>query len=209
MRQAQKLMQQFQISETDVSLAEVSEAIAKARNVQLVDWEMYLAQTVAEAFACKAYGSVVSSFSANARLVRERRYIFAGLGPASEVAAYAFSVLSRQCAKDRRLHMAAQPKNCKKSTVTARGDTYAQGWVWGVRDALMAFSGSSDNQEIVARYMDSKYGVAETAEVANRAKGKNIKRTDWINGNDAGRQVKLDRGITASGAKETPTLAYR
>ena len=205
MRQAQKLMAQFQISESDVSLAEVSETSVKAKNIKLVDWELFLAQTVAKVFACRVCGSLSSSYSANARLVRERRYIFAGIGPASEVAAYAFSILSRQCAKDRKLHMAAQPKNCKKATVTARGDVYAQGWVWGVKDALAAFAGSADSQDVVDRYLDSKYGDMDVAKSSNRAKGKNTKRTDWSNGRQAGSRVQLDRGI-ASTAEHQPLL---
>jgi hypothetical protein len=205
MRQAQKLMAQFQISEIDVSLADVSETTVKAKNLKLVDWELFLAQTVAKAFDCRVYGSLSSSYNANARLLRERRYIFAGVGPASEVAAYAFSVLSRQCAKDRKSHMAAQPKNCKKATVTARGDAYAKGWVWGVRDALVVFAGSNDNQDAIDRYLDSKYGDIEVAESTNRAKGKNVKRADWFDGQQAGSNVRLDRGI-ASTAGHQPLL---
>lgn len=198
MRQAQKLMSHFQISEVDVCVAEISETPAKARNVQPVNWEVSLAQTVAKAFDCEVYGSLSSFYNTNARLFRERNYIFAGVGPASEVAAYAFSVLSRQCVKDRKIHMALQPKNCKKSTLTARGDAYAQGWVLGIQDAIMAFSGNQNNQKIVGRYTKSRHGNTGTIQLADRIKGKNTKRTDWIHGMQAGNQVKLNRGIASA-----------
>lgn len=106
MRQAQKLMQRFDISDADVGITDVSECATKARNVEAVNWEVSLAHLVAKAFSCQVHGKVCHSYTENLRKRRDRRYVFVGVGAASEVAAYTFDVLSRQCAKDRRQHMA-------------------------------------------------------------------------------------------------------
>lgn len=50
LRQAQKLMAAFGLSEVDVSLADVSECQQKAPSAPLVRWEAALAHAIAEAF---------------------------------------------------------------------------------------------------------------------------------------------------------------
>ena len=199
MRQAQKLMERFGISEDDIDIAEVTESAIKSRNVEAVNWEVILSHMVAKAFSCQVYGKVTKSYNDNLRLRRERKYDSVGVGASSEIAAYAFDVLSRQCAKDRRSHMAQQSKSCKTETKTARGDVYALGWCDGVREKLMAFAENTQHQSLVAQYMQNQHGQIQSSKSKNRIKGENITRKDWSHGVHAGSHVQLGHGISASG----------
>lgn len=198
MRQAQKLMQQFGLSEVDVTLADVAESTALAKTVDLVQWEAVLSSMVAQAFGCHVYTSQRRKLSQTLTYRRERVYVFVGVGAAAEVASYAYDVLSRQCAKDRRAHIATQPKTCKPKTKTARGDAYAEGWCTGVKSKLEAFSGDERNAVLIAQYMQSRHTEMSSTAPKDRTQGKNVKHNDFHNGVQAGRNAQLDRGISAA-----------
>lgn len=195
LRQAQKLMAAHQISEQDVSLADVAEAAAVAYHADLVQWEVVLAHMVADAFGCHVYTQILPKLTRGFGFRRQRRYVFVGVGSASEVAAYAYDVLSRQCAKDRRAHIKAQPKSCKPKTKTARGDLYAEGWCEGVRAKLDRFAGNERDAALVQHYMRTKKSTLSSGMAKNRVKGKNVSGNDWQRGVQAGRQAQLDRGV--------------
>ena len=121
LRQAQKLMAQFGLTEADVTLADVAEVRQQAQNAPIVPWEVALASLVATAFGCETYTTQRMKLGKSLQVRRLRYYVFVGVGPAPEVAGYAFDVLARQCAKDRRRHIGLQSKNCKPKTKVARG----------------------------------------------------------------------------------------
>ena len=150
LRQAQKLMDEYGLTMTDVSLADVTEAKAQARTVDLVKWEAMLSKAVALAFGCEVYSCLNAKIGPDFRRMRQRDYVFVGVGAAAEVASYAYDVLARQCAKDRRTHISKQPKTCKPKTKTARGDAFAEGWVHGVREKLERFGGAERPKALTA-----------------------------------------------------------
>lgn len=197
LRQAQKLMQQFGLSEVDVSLADVAEAAQQAMNAPLVKWESWLARVVAEAFGCEHYTSTRFVQGPNFTRRTQRQFVFIGVGPAAEVAGYAFDVLARQCAKDRRAHMSKQPKNCKPQTKVARGDTYAEGWVMGVREKLEAFARPDAETALITQYMGQRYPDMQPAKLKDRTTGKNVKHADFGLGLRAGREANLNHGLGA------------
>lgn len=192
LRQAQKLMQQFGLSETDVTLAEVSERSQKSHNIPLVNWEALLVDLVAKTFGCDYYTRVLSKGLSSRR---ERHFVFVGIGAAPEVAGYAFDVLLRQCTKDRRAYMGKQSKNCKAKTKVARGDLFAEGWIHGVRAKLDAFVSGQREIELLAQYMRARHSAMGTAKVKNRTTGKNITHNDFHHGSLAGRKADLNHGL--------------
>ncbi|MDO5289334.1 MAG: DUF2786 domain-containing protein [Pseudomonadota bacterium] len=203
LRQAQKLMAAHQLSEQDLGLADVAEAAARAHHADLVRWETLLAHMVAGAFGCEVLTDVRLLLSRWPAVRRQRSYVFVGVGSAAEVASYAYDVLCRQCAKDRRAHISAQPKNCKPKTKTARGDLYAEGWCEGVRAKLGEFAGNPRDTELVRQYMQARPGIVGRAAAKDRVSGKNVSGDDWHRGVRAGRQARLNRGV---GAPATPAL---
>lgn len=196
MRQAQKLMAMFGLNETDISLAEVVESAARARMTSLVNWEVIMSRIVADAFGCYVYGVVKRTLHySNFTWRRERSYVFVGVGASAEIAAYAYDVLSRQCAKDRRNHIAKQPKTCKSATKTARGDMYAQGWCSGIRAKLESFAGMQPKVALLEEYFESRYGDVGAACSKNRANSGNTTYGDWRSGAQAGNAMELSLGL--------------
>lgn len=203
MRQAQKLMAQHGLDERDVSLADVAECAQDARNVPHVRWESALSSLVADAFGCLVHTGIQLKLNGQLHHRRVRTYTFVGVGPAAEVAGYAFAVLSRQCARDRRAYIGRQPKNCKPKTKVARGDTYAEGWVLGVSEKLDQFAGVTPVQ-LLETFMERKYPGATTSVPRNRAVGKNVKGDEHWHGAAAGRKADLHHAV--NGAAGRPAL---
>ena len=195
LRQAQKLMAQFGLSETDVTLADVAEVRQKAQNAPMVGWEAALAGLVARAFGCDFFTSAGLKLGRSLQVRRQRYYVFIGVGPAPEVAGYAFDVLARQCARDRRRYIGLQNKNCKAKTKVARGDLYAEGWIAGVQDKLGQFAGNVRDDALIAQYMAQRHSSMADAVIKDRTKGKNVTHNDWHQGQKAGRNAELNNGL--------------
>lgn len=201
MRQAQKLMQQFGLSDADISLADVSEFEQKAYNAPLVRWEAMLALSVADAFGCTYFTSTSSVLGKSFNRRTLRHFVFVGVGAAAEVAGYAFEVLSRQCAKGRREHMTKQPKNCKPKTKVARGDLYAEGWAFGVKCKLDEFTRSEKQETLLSQYVEKNYPSLSKTEFKDRTKGKNVTENDFGHGFRAGQEADLHHGLDQAAAK--------
>lgn len=201
LRQAQKLMAQFGLSEADVTLADVAEVRQQAQNVPMVPWEVALASLVATAFGCETYTTQRPKLGKGLQVRRLRYYVFIGVGPAPEVAGYAFDVLARQCAKDRRRHIGQQSKNCKPKTKVARGDLYAEGWISGVRGKLDRFAGNERDAALIAQYMQQRHAGMGSADAKSRTKGRNVTHNDWHQGREAGRRAELNHGVQGSAAQ--------
>ncbi|MEG0051652.1 MAG: DUF2786 domain-containing protein [Comamonas sp.] len=197
LRQAQKLMEAFGLSEVDVSLADVSECRQKAPSAPLVRWEASLAHAVSDAFGCTIFTSTERALTSGGTWRTQRQFVFIGVGMASEVAGYAFDVLARQCAKDRRVHIGRQSKNCKPKTKVARGDAYAEGWVSGVRGKLERFAGQAGNPELIEQYMQQRHPAMQTSKFKDRTKGKNVAENDYHHGFQSGRKAELNHGLGA------------
>ncbi len=201
MRQAQKLMAQFGLTETDVTLADVAEVKQQAQNAPMVRWEASLAAMVARAFGCETFTTQRMQLRSGPNWRRNRFYGFVGIGPAPEVAGYAFDVLARQCAKDRRRYFGLQSKNCKAKTKVARGDLYAEGWIAGVSDKLDQFAGNVRDAALIARWMELNHPGLEAADIKSRVKGKNVTHNDWQQGRAAGRQAELNQAVQGRAAQ--------
>ena len=201
LRQAQKLMTQFGLTEADVTLADVAEVRQQAQNAPMVRWEVSLASMVARAFGCNTFTSQRPKLSKSLQVRSQRYYVFVGVGPAPEIAGYAFDVLARQCAKDRRRYIGLQSKNCKAKTKVARGDLYAEGWIAGVADKLVQLSGSARDAALIAQYMAQRHTGMEAADIKSRVKGKNVTHNDWHQGLEAGRRAELNHGVQGCAAQ--------
>lgn len=194
-RQAEALMREFSVTDQDVSLASVSESEAVGKTVPLVKWECMLSALVARAFGCEIFTKKHYRLRYGAPYKRERLFIFVGVGAASEVAAYAYDVLSSQCAKGRRAHIALQPKSCKPKTKTARGDLFAEGWCAGVHDKLMAFAATEKDIALIEKYMQSRYPDMQASKAQSRVTGKNVRQSDFSRGVEACEAASLERGV--------------
>ncbi len=201
MRQTQKLMAQHGLDEQDVSLSDVAECAQDAYNLPHVRWESHLSNIVADAFGCVVHTGIRLSLKGHLHHKRVRTYTFTGVGPAAEVAGYAFTVLSRQCAKGRRAHIKQQPKNCKPKTKVARGDAYADGWVFGVAEKLEQFAAKPEHTQLVKAYLEKKYPNMGESKPKDRTAGKNVSYDDQWHGIQAGRKAELHTAVNGAAAR--------
>lgn len=201
MRQAQKLMQEHGVSETDVTLADVSEKHIPAPSNTISSWQASLARSVAAAFGCEHYYCRTAKIGSGYRLVRSTNVVFVGVGAAAEVASYAFEVLLRQATRDRSAHIASQSKKLKPRTKTARGDAFAMAWVHAVQQQLDKFTGSEANAHLVATYMGQQHGDMGELKPAARHLSRHVRDDSYVAGHTAGKKAKLDRAVSAGEAQ--------
>ncbi|MBF9265233.1 DUF2786 domain-containing protein [Paracidovorax cattleyae] len=188
LRQAQKLMEQFDLREQDISLADVSEVKVKACSTAANAWELSLVGMVADAFGCEQFGQLKGHYNSAGNFVRTRHWVFVGIDAAPTVAGYACEVLLRQCARARLTHIAKQPKNCKPITKTARGDAFALGWVAAVRDKVSAFARPAANEALLLAYIEREHGELKPGKVRNVTKRRKVDghlAAGWREGRDA------------------------
>lgn len=194
LRQAQKLMELHQVSQTEMLAAGVCESPAKSgATARPASWESDLAGHVAGAFGCKLL------FRAG---WVESWWVFVGLPPADQVAAYSFEVLLRQALKARREFIAESLKRTKKkSNKTRRADLFSAGWVRTACAAVVASTPPEGAAEAVEAHIRLKYARLGELFTTDRNAGRNLSEKDqdaYHAGRSAGRGAQLHRGVGAS-----------
>jgi Protein of unknown function (DUF2786) len=200
LRQAQKLMAEYQVNDTDIALADISHVARPARTSAVPRWESTLARLVADSFGCDLV--ILRNQVWIGSAIRIKADIaFIGMVCAPEIAGYAWDVLSRQCARDRTAHIAAQNKRIKATTKTARGDVFAIGWVVGIRDKLERFAQPEKSTLLIEQYTARNWPNSQKHTAADRSKNRHITNNDHYLGFIAGERAKLDQGIQAPPAQ--------
>ena len=195
LRQAQKLMAEFNVNDLDIDLADVKEVAQPANSNSIPAWEARLARTVAEAFGCELYLQTGFAITFIGARKKKRDYTFVGVGPAAEIAAYAFKVLSRQCAKDRLAHVQQQPKRLKAQTRTARGDAFAMAWVVAVAKLIERFAGCEHNTELLSAHMAKSHPNMGSVTPKDRHVNRHVRDDSWRAGHQAGQKAQLNRAV--------------
>lgn len=193
LRQAQKLMEAHRVSETEVSAMGVSESLAEAgatRNPTA--WETGLASTVAAAFGCSLIflGGI-------------GRWSFIGVGPAAEIAQYAFTVLRKQLRRQRALFITAQCKRLVPASKTRRADLFCDAWVRAVATKAAALAGVEADQEAIVAYKALHYAQTTTTNATNRNEDRKLRDKDWdavAAGRKAGQNARLNHAVGQEGA---------
>lgn len=197
LRQAQALMREHGLDETDLQISDVDEHAADTRLQTITLWETRLARLVADAFGCELLAS--TRYAAAPPNIR-RTWCFIGVGAASQVASYSMAVLARQCAKARLAHIAAQPRSCKPITKTARGDEFALYWVAGVSRLVQAQAGGESHKARLLAYLERKHPGLGTVTPKDRAAGRNVRSDSADAGYAAGRAAQMHQGLHGSEA---------
>lgn len=103
------------------------------------------------------------------------QWVFIGLPPANEVAAYSFEVLFRQAKKARQDYITNALKRHKKSSKVRRADLFSIGWV---KRSMQQYHGSyvrrsKSEAEAVQAYMEIKHPKLGSLNATDRNKGTN------------------------------------
>lgn len=194
LRQAQKLMAMHQVSQTEMLAAGVGESKAKSgATARPASWETYLAGCIAAAFGCKL-------------IFRPRWddawWVFIGLPPANEIAAYSFEVLLRQAMRGRREFIAEALKRVKKkSNKTRRADLFSEGWVRAACAQVASLTPPEGAEDAIEAHMELKYPSTGNLSSIDRNAGRNLNERDqdaFHAGRSAGRSAQLHQGVGAN-----------
>lgn len=192
---ARKLMDEYQLTEDDIKLAEVSTSNSKTSSgAKLPAWVSELIACVARAFNCKsAYGQDYDPV----KYTPYGSVEFIGIGISPELAKFTFDVLYRQLCEARkefiRKHVATTTSKKRK---TERADLFCLAWTATVRKKVEEFA-KKDTPESVKRYMEINYssnGVQTIDRVTTRSIN-DRDRKDLYLGRVAGEKVKLQHGV--------------
>lgn len=220
MRQAQALMREYQLTETDVKLSDVGEvesSMSRAERRPL--WDQHLSAVVASVFNVK---SLRYKHWCNIKNRRVERAIFVGVSLAQHIALYAYETLLARLTLARKEYVAGVRSGRYRSGYSAStaGDHFAIAWVGQVHSKLQELvpRGEEDaalpqavGQVVVA--VEAQHQTLIQAYLADQKVGKARKARECeldldaqIAGMLAGRKVDLHAGL-ASGAEHAPALA--
>lgn len=189
LRQAQALMREYAVSEADLLASEASEARARSRAAKTpVNWEVALANMVAECFGCEVI------FCEGART---GEFAFIGAGAHAEIAGYAFAVLLRQCAKARAEYVKKHLARCRPVSRTRRADEFCHFWLVAVQRKVSALVPGAAEVLAIAAFRDKHYNALVTFKGRDRGAG-NL--GDRLLGLQAGAGVELHRGVQPGAA---------
>lgn len=214
MRQAQALMREYRLTETDVHLSDVGEAESeKTRATRRPTWDRGLSAVVAEVFGVKALSR---KHWCSSRYRKVERAVFVGVTPAQHIALYAYEVLLTKLTLARREYVSGVRAGIHRSDYSAEtaGDHFAMAWVSAVHGKLhtlvprgeedLALGQASDGGDLVAAESQDQaliehYLADKKVGKARKAREIELDMNAQIAGLLAGRAVELSHGLATAG----------
>lgn len=154
LRQAQKLMEAYGVSQTDLSWSEIGEAEikSKASVSRIKNWELRLVNLVAKAFGCNLLWLRSNSHATDVY----GRYVFIGLKPQVVMAQYTCEVLQRKLIAGRTRFVSTLPATMSRKNKTIEADGFCQGWTDGIAKTVHDFGMSSEQSARIEEYARSR-----------------------------------------------------
>ncbi|WFP51400.1 DUF2786 domain-containing protein [Methylomonas sp. EFPC3] len=151
-RQADALMQKYNLTSGDVAAANVhDETVDTGAAFKLPPYLGDLSVIIAKAFGC---GVVCELGFINIHT----QVRFFGLGIKPELAAYTYDVLRRHVQRDRAAFNAGQSSRLKRATKIRRADLFCQAWVQRIAKQVNEFAGNEAERQAIAAFKQQKYG---------------------------------------------------
>jgi len=195
LRQAQKLMEMYRLTDTDVLASTVGASEARAGATRIpANWESGLARVIGDAFGCMIV------FMAG-----RATWKFIGVGAAAEVAQYAFVVLFRQLRAARAAFIKSECKRLKPASKTRRADLFCDAWVASVARTAQEMARQPGDGEAIAAYLQQHHPSLAKLDARDRNVSRTLRERDWdavAAGAAAGRRAQLNRGIGAGEGKK-------
>lgn len=199
MRQAQAMMREYRLSEADVHASEVNKESRDTGLKRLPEWQRDLGFVAAKAFGCKFFTQ--PSFGGLVNV----RFLFIGVMPAAELAAYAYDTLLVQAHAARKAFKSKRAKTSRKVA-----DDFCIAWVYAVSQKVEQFardnpvSGTKANALVVVQSKEEAaidaWVAAEFDKVTER-KGRH--RDDYdrgalLHGRAAGEKATINQAMTGN-----------
>ena len=189
LKQAQALMEKYEVNAVDIALSEVSEQGADRRMaVKLAEWQWAVANMISEVFGCQSYR-------------RGKTMMFYGIGNRAEISAYAFDVVYRQISADRRKFL----KNCrarKQAHRTYLADQFCNGWIMGAWEMVKKFEMSDEEKAVMDGYVKKEYPYMTEARTRDAKssilQGSTMEYEALAQGMESGKQVQLHHAMSGT-----------
>jgi hypothetical protein len=196
LRKAQELMTAYNITESDVAMADVEENARPLGRYVPTGYQADLINLIGKIFSCEYY---IDTVFAKGKVRRQIKFV--SLGPSSEVAAYCYTVLYRKLTVARSDYYRRHRKSVKRSTRIRKADLYAQGWVHGCRGAAAALIPKVETTHpVVAAYLETKGLITQPSRTA-ASKRKSDNHALW-NGMVDGKKVSINQPVYAGSSEE-------
>lgn len=194
LRQAQKLANKFNIQNYEMlNSVEVSEHWTRSNTKTAPKlYESELAYVISMVFGCKL---LFSRRPGSTMEDGDGGYLFVGVAPGPEVAAYTFKVLMRQLTNARAEYAADYLKRYSANKLHAK-DLFSLGWVLAIRNNVSLTLGS-EFKEAINIYMQ-KYNDAPVSQSRDRSNSVACLSRHFKNGHIQGRDVRIFRGVAHS-----------
>lgn len=200
LRQAQALMRQYGLEHPDIVAGDVREEVVRSgASSRPAVYEAGLAGLVSRAYGCDLF---------YARRWDERKWaytgqwVFVGIPPGVEVAAYSLEVLLRQLRKVRGEYIKRNLKRFKPANKTIRADAFCDGWVHTVAAMIPAQPVSEEQAQAISVYMRREHGEMGRLTTTRRDAGRTNVEADFHVGRFAGREADLHSGIESRPAQK-------
>ncbi|RMS79419.1 DUF2786 domain-containing protein [Pseudomonas savastanoi] len=220
MRQAQALMREYHLSDTDVKVSDVGEAESSmSRATRRPLWDQQLSTVVAEVFNVKALRYTHWCETKKNRVERAK---FVGGSPAQHIALYAYETLLAKLTQARNAYVSGVRASKFRSNYSAptAGDHFAIAWVFAVESKLQQLVPSGEEGttpehnnagprlipvEAQHQALIDSYLVDKQIGKARKARGAELDLNAQIAGMLAGSKVDLNAGLT-NDAEQAPAI---
>lgn len=192
---ARRLMDEHGVDEIEATTIDVGQADARGNGACTPPlWEAGLVAAVTIAIPTRAIGR------------SDAGWVFFGLTPAPEIAAYAFTALYRQLKRARSEYIRSALKRVRApSRKIKRADIFCEGWTSAILNKVAQLYPQQETDPLVMAYLEHHFPARRTITARQGAIGGNAAENDRWRGFSAGRDVELNRGI---GGCPTPRLAH-
>lgn len=191
LEKAQKFMEENGLCQDDVDLLDIGETLADsilssaAAPPEYMGW---LLTVITLAMGCKS-------------LYGREKVVFVGAAARCEIAAYMYDVLARQLRKQRRDFIRSLSKRTLPKNRTAKADAFCEGWCLGVQSRVQAMKLSTNEKALIEKFKETTY--PSNSDLKLRQSKRCSGQSDASNaGWKAGREARLDRGVSGSSGPE-------
>jgi hypothetical protein len=189
LRQAQKLMDKYNIDHQTLELAEIGELDIKSKVSvsRMKNWEQAFMHLLAKTFGFRVMFTASNSYAIDVF----GTWTLVGLKTQLKLAEYAYAVLMPRLIKQRREFLATLPDWYSRDEKAAEGDGFALGWVRAIRSTVVEFSGMKELSEKLDLYQKTTYGELDKA----KQQQKEVGNLGLGQGYEAGSKESLYRGV--------------
>lgn len=189
MRQAQKMMEMYGVSQVDLGRADLGEAVVKSKVSvsRIKDWELALLNLIAKSFGCKMLWTRSSSYSEDVF----GHYLLIGIKAQVQLAQYTADVLQRKLIKARNEFVRQLPDGYNRQYKTKEADGFCHGWVRAIGKTVHEFALNDATRTLIEDEVKSRSTGA--AKVQRR----DIGRAGLNAGFEAGSSESINRPMGA------------